>query len=125
MKRAGSVLKKGGRKKRKAVKSKAVEQDEEPEYEAKKVGEKLEEHVPDAEFKEKMLALIVVSKMSEPGVVDDFPLGVKHPIINVSYGIHGGSEAYWDIKRTNGKNYRFLSFLQMLQYFDRDDVDTL
>ena len=41
-----------------------------------------------------MQALTVVSKMSEPEVVDVIPLGVKHPMINVSSGIQDGSKAY-------------------------------
>ena len=40
----------------------------------------------------KMQALIVVSKKSDPEVVEVVPLGVKHPIIDVSSGIQDGSE---------------------------------
>ena len=67
----------------------------------------------------------MVAKMDEPEVVDVEPIGVRYPIIQVTTDYHTNIGTFHDVKRSDGKTHRFLRFLQMLYYFDREDVCTL
>lgn len=112
-----------GKKKGKANTSKAIEQASEFEHEEESSDG--DEHIPSKYKKEQMESLTVVSRMSEPKVVDSKPIGVKHPITSNSSSVNDGSEPFWDVIRTDGRCYMFLRLRQMLYYFEREDVETL
>jgi hypothetical protein len=83
------------------------------------------DHIPSEHLKEQLKVLTMIGKKEEPEVFDAKPIGVKYPIVKVTTDYDTNIGALHDVERSDGKTTRFLKFQQMLEYFDREDVDDL